>query len=62
MIMSDSFQSSFARSMSNQGFDTWTLEVRGTGLSALVGDHGEGKQPLNAIEAELNFTRIVFNI
>ncbi|KAG5233948.1 alpha/beta hydrolase family protein [Salix suchowensis] len=46
-------ESSFARSMSNQGFDTWTLEVRGAGLSALVGDHGEGKQPLNAIEAEL---------
>ncbi|KAJ6418553.1 hypothetical protein OIU84_001835 [Salix udensis] len=36
-------ESSFARSMSNQGFDTWTLEVRGAGLSALVGDHGEGE-------------------
>lgn len=27
------FQSSFARYMSAQGFDTWTLEVRGAGLS-----------------------------
>ncbi|OVA08135.1 hypothetical protein BVC80_1725g21 [Macleaya cordata] len=27
-------QSSFARHMSNQGYDTWILEVRGAGLSA----------------------------
>ncbi|XP_011004082.1 PREDICTED: uncharacterized protein LOC105110676 isoform X2 [Populus euphratica] len=40
-------ESSFARSMSNQGFDTWTLEVRGAGLSALVGDHGEDSEILS---------------
>lgn len=30
--------SSFARCMSNQGFDTWILEVRGAGLSTREGD------------------------
>ncbi|XP_011004083.1 PREDICTED: uncharacterized protein LOC105110676 isoform X3 [Populus euphratica] len=43
-------ESSFARSMSNQGFDTWTLEVRGAGLSALVGDHGEGRNSIIACQ------------
>ncbi|KAL3575031.1 hypothetical protein D5086_023132 [Populus alba] len=37
-------ESSFARSMSNQGFDTWTLEVRGSGLSALVVTMGKKSQ------------------
>ncbi|PNT09594.1 hypothetical protein POPTR_012G053700v4 [Populus trichocarpa] len=45
-------ESSFARSMSNQGFDTWTLEVRGTGLSALVGDHGEDSE-VSSVEGEI---------
>ncbi|XP_025888624.1 uncharacterized protein [Solanum lycopersicum] len=31
-------QSSFARYMCNQGFDTWILEVRGTGLSVRESD------------------------
>lgn len=33
-----STQSSFARYMCNQGFDTWILEVRGTGLSVRESD------------------------
>ncbi|XP_055813009.1 uncharacterized protein LOC129882649 isoform X2 [Solanum dulcamara] len=33
-----STQSSFARYMCNQGFDTWILEFRGTGLSVLESD------------------------
>ncbi|KAL3575040.1 hypothetical protein D5086_023141 [Populus alba] len=45
-------ESSFARSMSNQGFDTWTLEVRGSGLSALVGDHGEDSE-FSSVEGEI---------
>lgn len=31
-------QSSFARHMCAQGFDTWTMEVRGSGLSTQVVD------------------------
>ncbi|XP_042961518.1 uncharacterized protein LOC122296137 isoform X3 [Carya illinoinensis] len=42
-------ESSFARYMSGQGFDTWILEVRGAGLSTRGMDFGEIKQPLNAI-------------
>lgn len=37
------FQSSFARYMSGQGFDTWILEVRGAGLS-VQGSNKEIKQ------------------
>lgn len=33
LIMASFLQSSFARHMSGQGFDTWILEVRGAGLS-----------------------------
>lgn len=43
------FQSSFARYMSSQGFDTWILEVRGTGLSTYGMDIGKAKQPLDAM-------------
>uniref|UniRef100_A0A2N9HZG1 Uncharacterized protein n=1 Tax=Fagus sylvatica TaxID=28930 RepID=A0A2N9HZG1_FAGSY len=42
-------QSSFARYMSSQGFDTWILEVRGTGLSTYGMDFGKAKQPLDAM-------------
>ncbi|KAG2667510.1 hypothetical protein I3760_15G118800 [Carya illinoinensis] len=42
-------ESSFARYMSGQGFDTWILEVRGAGLSTRGMDFGEIKQPLNAM-------------
>ena len=38
------FQSSFARYMSNQGFDTWILEVRGAGLSVQGSKSKEIKQ------------------
>ena len=35
--------------MSSQGFDTWILEVRGTGLSTYGMDIGKAKQPLDAM-------------
>ncbi|XP_054813848.1 uncharacterized protein LOC129314426 [Prosopis cineraria] len=41
-------ESSFARFMSAQGFDTWTLEVRGSGLSMRGGDSGEHNNDLGA--------------
>ncbi|KAL5748849.1 hypothetical protein ACOSQ2_026146 [Xanthoceras sorbifolium] len=41
-------ESSFARFMSGQGFDTWILEVRGAGLSTPGLQSEEVKQPLNA--------------
>ncbi|CAK7349678.1 unnamed protein product [Dovyalis caffra] len=44
-------ESSFARFMSDQGFDTWTLEVRGAGLSALAADHGEDSE-ISSVEGE----------
>lgn len=37
-------QSSFARYMSSQGFDTWTLEVRGAGLSTLADNLEEDEE------------------
>nr|XP_023875781.1 uncharacterized protein LOC111988196 isoform X1 [Quercus suber]POF27308.1 hypothetical protein CFP56_25566 [Quercus suber] len=42
-------QSSFARYMSSQGFDTWILEVRGAGLSTYRMDFGKDKQPVDAM-------------
>lgn len=42
-------QSSFARYLSNQGFDTWILELRGAGLSTLVGESREVKKPFKAM-------------
>ncbi|KAL2482369.1 hypothetical protein Fot_43813 [Forsythia ovata] len=47
--------SSFARYMCNQGFDTWILEVRGVGLSA---EHNlrEAKQPLITASDPLDST------
>lgn len=40
-------QSSFARFMSSQGFDTWILEVRGAGLSNRGVRSAEVKKPGN---------------
>lgn len=45
-------QSSFARSMSSQGFDTWILEVRGAGLSAEVRS-SEVKLPVKVISGQI---------
>ncbi|KAG2667515.1 hypothetical protein I3760_15G119000 [Carya illinoinensis] len=46
-------ESSFARYMSGQGFETWILEVRGAGLSTRGINFGEIKQPLNAMRESL---------
>jgi len=43
-LMYEIFQSSFARYMSGQGFDTWILEVRGAGLSVQGSKSKEIKQ------------------
>ncbi|KDP35169.1 hypothetical protein JCGZ_10703 [Jatropha curcas] len=37
-------ESSFARFMAGQGFDTWILEVRGAGLSSLEVEYGEDSE------------------
>ncbi|WOK92469.1 hypothetical protein Cni_G01160 [Canna indica] len=39
---------SFARHMSNQGFDTWIVEVRGAGLSKRVNEMKANDQPLTS--------------
>ncbi|XP_039040501.1 uncharacterized protein LOC120178772 isoform X2 [Hibiscus syriacus] len=41
-------ESSFARFMSNKGYDTWILELRGAGLSAQDVDFGYDKDPLDS--------------
>lgn len=46
-------QSSFARYMSGQGFDTWVLEVRGAGLSARGLTSEEVQQSAHAISNEM---------
>lgn len=48
-------QSSFARYMSSQGFDTWILEVRGAGLSTRKGESEAIDQSANdcVVAAEL---------
>lgn len=40
-------ESSFARFMSGQGYDTWIVELRGAGLSAHSLELGEGRKLLN---------------
>ncbi|KAL6973587.1 hypothetical protein U1Q18_027772 [Sarracenia purpurea var. burkii] len=45
--------SSFARYMSNQGFDTWVLEVRGAGLST-EGVKSEVIKPVDALSEHIN--------
>lgn len=49
MILVNFLQSSFARYMSGQGFDTWILEVRGAGLSTHGMDFKDVVQPLDAV-------------
>ncbi|KAK6921224.1 hypothetical protein RJ641_014902 [Dillenia turbinata] len=44
--------SSFARHMSDQGFDTWILEVRGAGLSTDEIESTETKQPANTMSGD----------
>lgn len=49
-------QSSFARHMSSQGFDTWTLEVRGAGLSTYADSLEEDEERLknsSGIDSEI---------
>lgn len=47
------FQSSYARYMSSQGFDTWILEVRGAGLSVQGSNSKEIKQSANKISEQM---------
>lgn len=49
MMLVNCLQSSFARYMSGQGFDTWVLELRGAGLSTRGTDFKEVGQPLDAM-------------
>ncbi|CAM8948193.1 unnamed protein product [Rhodiola kirilowii] len=46
-------ESSFARHMSSQGFDTWVLEVRGAGLSIRGPDSKQVDQTANAISDKM---------
>ncbi|XWS50771.1 hypothetical protein CRYUN_Cryun12cG0116300 [Craigia yunnanensis] len=48
-------ESSFARFMSGQGYDTWILELRGAGLSAQGMDIGQVKDPLDAMPQRKDF-------
>ncbi|KAK2647954.1 hypothetical protein Ddye_015443 [Dipteronia dyeriana] len=47
-------ESSFARFMSIQGFDTWILEVRGAGLSMPGLESAEFRQPLNGSQSTID--------
>ncbi|GFZ12236.1 alpha/beta hydrolase family protein [Actinidia rufa] len=49
-------ESSFARHMSSQGFDTWVLEFRGAGLSTAGDRSAEILKPVNAISEQINST------
>lgn len=42
-------QCSFPRYFSNQGFDTWILELRGAGCSTLVGESREDEEPFKTM-------------
>ena len=46
-------QSSFARYMSGQGFDTWILEVRGAGLSVQASNFKEIKETADAVSEQM---------
>ncbi|KAL1102240.1 hypothetical protein V6Z11_D05G350400 [Gossypium hirsutum] len=46
-------QSSFARYMSGQGFDTWILEFRGAGLSVQASNLKELKQSADAVSEQI---------
>lgn len=49
-------ESSFARYMSGQGFDTWILEVRGAGLSMQATDSKDVEQSAHAISSHMEVT------
>ncbi|XP_021909580.1 uncharacterized protein LOC110823495 isoform X2 [Carica papaya] len=51
-------ESSFARFMSNQGFDTWIVELRGAGLSAQGVEFGETELPTNILSKQTDSTII----
>lgn len=46
-------QSSFARYMCGQGFETWVLEVRGAGLSTRASDREEVEKSAHAISEQM---------
>nr|KJB34303.1 hypothetical protein B456_006G058300 [Gossypium raimondii] len=48
-------ESSFARFMCGQGYDTWILELRGAGLSTQGMDFGQYKDPLDSISQRKEF-------
>ncbi|KAL4363974.1 hypothetical protein GQ457_04G012110 [Hibiscus cannabinus] len=48
-------ESSFARFMSSQGYDTWILELRGAGLSAQEVDFGHNRDPLDSLSQKKDF-------
>ncbi|KAH1091517.1 hypothetical protein J1N35_018774 [Gossypium stocksii] len=48
-------ESSFARFMCSQGYDTWILELRGAGLSTQGMDFGQYKDPLDSISQRKDF-------
>lgn len=49
-------ESSFARYMSGQGFDTWILEVRGAGLSMQAADSKDVEQSAHTISNNMEAT------
>lgn len=53
-------QSSFARYMSSQGFDTWILEFRGAGLSAAVTPN-EIKQEVDVVSGQVDLIKTEIN-
>ncbi|KAL8111052.1 hypothetical protein AgCh_026704 [Apium graveolens] len=53
-------QSSFARYMSSQGFDTWILEFRGAGLSAAVTPN-EIKQEVDGVSGQVDLIKTEIN-
>lgn len=53
-------QSSFARYMSSQGFDTWILEFRGAGLSAAVTPN-EIKKEFDVVSGQIDSIKTKLN-
>ncbi|KAG4182535.1 hypothetical protein ERO13_A09G050100v2 [Gossypium hirsutum] len=51
-------ESSFARFMCSQGYDTWILELRGAGLSTQGMDFGQYKDPLDSISQRKDFFEV----
>lgn len=55
-------ESSFARSMSAEGYDTWILEMRGAGLSTYGMDLGAVKQPPHAMSKQTISSNGTYNL